>query len=191
MRNSHTALTSVSQLALSLLLGSLTAFAQSQNNEAAAFRPPAVPLITHDPYFSIWSTTDNLADSETVHWTLSAQPINGEVRIDGKPYRFMGRVPGRRPDPIPAMQQTSIAVSPTHTRYEFQQDGVTIDFAFFTPALPEQHRYSLAACNLPDLGNQSNGRSTHKVSLLLDVDPVIAVNDRGQQVVLFRNQTAR
>ncbi len=153
MRNSHTALTSVSQLALSLLLGSLTAFAQSQNNEAAAFRPPAVPLITHDPYFSIWSTTDNLADSETVHWTLSAQPINGEVRIDGKPYRFMGRVPGRRPDPIPAMQQTSIAISPTHTRYEFQQDGVTIDFAFFTPALPEQHRYSLSACNLPDLGN--------------------------------------
>ncbi|HEV2457028.1 MAG TPA: PAS domain-containing protein, partial [Ktedonobacterales bacterium] len=38
---------------------------------------------------------DRLTDSESVHWTISPQPIDGVVRIDGKPYRFMGRGEGR------------------------------------------------------------------------------------------------
>lgn len=154
-------------------------------------RPPAVPLITHDPYFSIWSTTDKLADSETVHWTLSLQPINGIVRIDGKPYRFMGRVPGRRPDPVPAIQQTKVSVTPTHTRYQFQQDGVTIDFSFFTPAILNNIDLVSRPVTYLAWAIKATDGAAHKVSLLLDVDPVISVNERGQQVVLFRNQTSR
>jgi len=57
------------------------------------FRPPSVPLVAHDPYFSIWSPANNLYDSETVHWTGKEQPMHSIVRIDGKAFRLMGSQP--------------------------------------------------------------------------------------------------
>jgi hypothetical protein len=149
-------------------------------------RAPATPLITHDPYFSIWSTTDRLTDSDTTHWTGSPQPIIGIVRIDGKPYRFMGS----QPDTIPAMQQTGSSLAPTHTRYQFRQNGVTLELTFFTPAIMDDLDLLSRPVTYLTWSAQATDGVMHEVSLLLDVDPAIAVNDRSQQVVSFRHQTS-
>jgi hypothetical protein len=153
---------------------------------AAQQRPPATPLIAHDPYFSVWSTTDNLTDADTTHWTGTPQPITGIVRIDGKPFRFLGH----NPDTVPAMQQTAHTITPTHTTYEFRQSGITLHLVFFTPAILSDLDVLSRPVTYLTWTAESTDATPHQVAVLLDVDPVIAVNDRSQQVNSFRNQTS-
>ncbi|HEX4066506.1 MAG TPA: DUF4965 domain-containing protein [Acidobacteriaceae bacterium] len=150
-------------------------------------RPPATPLITHDPYFSIWSTTDLLTASDTTHWTGTPQPIAGLARIDGQTFRFMGE----EPNGVPAMEQTERSVTPTHTRYRFRQGGVTLDVAFFTPAMMNDLDLLSRPVTYITWAVQATDGASHRVSVLLDVNPLIAVNDSGEKVVSFRNRTSR
>lgn len=60
-----------------------------------ALRLPAVPLITNDPYFTLWSPYDHLNDGNITHWSPRQKPLEGLLRVDGQVYRFMG-TPAKR-----------------------------------------------------------------------------------------------
>ena len=151
---------------------------------ATAQRPPAVPLVTHDPYFSIWSMADHLTDVNTRHWTGLDQPLVGLVRIDDVLYRFMGADPRQ----VPAMQQLSLQVTPLHTVYTFQAGGVQLEVRFFTAALPQDlDALSRPVDYLTWNISSSDGRP-HSVSLLLDVNPRVAVNSDDEEVTWGRSR---
>lgn len=61
-----------------------------QPEKTNALRAPAYPLVTIDPYTSVWSFTDCLNEDNVRHWTGKPQPMVGALRVDGKVYRFMG-----------------------------------------------------------------------------------------------------
>ncbi|MGD0479087.1 MAG: DUF4965 domain-containing protein [Terracidiphilus sp.] len=145
-------------------------------------RPPAVPLIAHNPYFSVWSMADHLTDEDTKHWTGAAQPIAGLARIDGQTYRFMGA----NPRSAPAMPQTALEVTPTRTIYRFQAAQVTLTVTFFTPAFPKD--LDLLSRPVTYLTLAVTGEGAHDVTLLVDVDPLIAVNTRDEEVTWGRSR---
>ncbi len=105
---------------------------------ASAQHEPAVPVVTHDPYFSLWSTTDKLTDGPTRHWTGTEQPMRGLLRVDGKPYRLMGDSPRE----VPAINQTALEVTPA--RYGLPLDSrktyTKLDWEIWTATLSDSRQ---------------------------------------------------
>ena len=161
----------------------LIALALTQN-AVAPIRPPAVPLVAHDPYFSVWSFADALNADPTRHWTGSEQPLTSLVRIDGKPYRLMGTSPVLPP----ALPQTGLRVTPTQTRYAFAGEGVTIDLTFTTPALTDDVEVlSRPATYLTWRAASGDGKA-HEVQVYFGASATLAVNEPTQEVVWGRGK---
>lgn len=53
-------------------------------------RLPSYPLLTNDPYFSLWSPHNKLNDGTTRHWSDIEKPMTGILRVDGTSFRFLG-----------------------------------------------------------------------------------------------------
>ncbi|MBP5232057.1 MAG: DUF5127 domain-containing protein, partial [Planctomycetes bacterium] len=107
-------------------------------NPKNAPRLPSVPLVAHDPYFSIWCPADKLTDVWATHWTGANNGLTGLIRIDGRTFRFCGACPE-----YPPLPQESCEVLPTRTIYAFAGEGVRLEVVFLTPAL--LHRLEILA----------------------------------------------
>ncbi|MBO5932090.1 MAG: DUF4965 domain-containing protein [Clostridia bacterium] len=106
-------------------------------NQNQKFRPVAIPLVTNDPYFSLWCFTDKLTDDHTRHWTGALQSMFGFITIDGEKYRFMGKtaVTDRYFPEGKALEQTDVTVNPTSTVYTFSHPACELRVTFLTPLL--------------------------------------------------------
>ena len=144
-----------------------------------ALRPPAVPLVACDPYFSIWSYNDELNGGITRHWTDHEFPLNSMVNIDGKAYRIMGV----EPVTTPALEQKSVKVLPTKTIYNFAGAGVNVELEFLQPALPDDIDLMSRPVTYVTWNVTSTDGKNHNVSVYFDAGMELVVNHRSQSVV--------
>jgi hypothetical protein len=142
------------------------------------FRPPAVPLIAHDPYFSVWSFNDRLTDDWSKHWTGANQAIAILARVDGHPFRLAGVAPKS----VPAMTQTALEVWPTRTVYRFEAGGVEIALTFLSPLLPGDIDLLSRPVSYIAWECRATDDRKHNVSLYADVSAELCVNTPEQKV---------
>lgn len=167
----------VNRLAVFLL--GLNVSAAGWAADLPAFRPPAVPLVACDPYFSIWSPADKLTDADTVHWTGKPHRLGSLVRIDGAAYRVMGT----QPLGVKALAQTGLRVLPTRTVYTFEGGGIDLTLTFLTPALPEEIELLARPVTYLTYEFRSTDGRPHEVALYLEAGAELTVNTPDQQVV--------
>jgi hypothetical protein len=149
-------------------------------SSSSAFRPPAVPLVVHDPYFSIWSPADRLTDAATVHWTGRPHPLNSLIRVDGEAFRLMGASPAS----TAAMPQLAVTVQATRTTYAFASARVKVTLTFLTPSLPWDLELLSRPVTYLTWEIVSADGARHHVQLYFDLGAEIAVNSPDQPVQL-------
>jgi len=133
---------------------------------------------------------NRLTDRPTQHWSEAAQPMTGLIRIDGAVLRWMGEEPRRDGmGEVPAMEQTGVEVTPLHTRYSFTAKGVALKVTFFTPLLPTDLDVMSRPVTYLSWSASSTDGASHTVDLMLDVSPMVAVNERSQEVTWGRFHT--
>ena len=135
-------------------------------------RPPSVPLIAHDPYFSLWSPADAATATAPRHWTGTEQQMAAAIRIDGKPYRILGNWQRAA---APA-RQTKLEVSATRTTYSFEQDGVRAELTFLTPALMDDLDVLSRPLSYILFDVRSADSRSHSVQLYFDAGATLALN---------------
>lgn len=150
--------------------------------EPVPLRPPAVPLVTHDPYFSIWSPADRLTDVETTHWTGTPHPLRSTMRVDGQLFRVMG---GTAADAT-ALPQTGVTVWPTQTVYRFANAQVQLTLTFLTPALPADLEVLARPVTYLTWEIRSADGQPHAVQLDFRMGGELAVNTADQPVTWER-----
>lgn len=89
---------------------------------------PAYPLFTKDPFFSVWSPSDKLNESDTIFWTGMRRRTYGLVYCDGETYAFMGI-----PECAKRLTQTNVEITAFSTIYTFTSEKFDLKVSFISP----------------------------------------------------------
>lgn len=127
-------------------------------------RAPAIPLITNDPYFSVWSTADRLYEVPTKNWIGKVQRLNGNISVDGQLYRFMGDEGATK-----TLNQIGCDVKATTTKYVFEGAGISLQVKFTSPLLLDDLELVSRPCTYMTFDVISTDNTEHDVKIYVDM----------------------
>jgi hypothetical protein len=165
-------------------------------------KAPAYPLITHDPYFSIWSFSDDLTSGSTKHWTGADQPLTGWVVVDKQYFRFMGKGDKKQEDSlskaftdgklpvIGVAKQNEVTVTATRTIYRYTCGAVDLQLQFTSPLLMNNWAVLTRPVSYISVTLQSNDGKEHEAQVILGVSSNVSVNKPDQEVKAEKLVTA-
>lgn len=139
------------------------------------FRAPATPLITIDPYFSIWSVHDTLNAGETVHWTCKPNAITGILQIDGAEYLFMGDRANTA-----KMVQTDCNITAMSTVYTFSAGPVELSLTFTSPLLLDDLKVLSRPVSYLKAAIRGLDNNRHQARVSLYVEDDVCLNTRHE-----------
>ncbi len=143
-------------------------------------RVPSIPLITIDPYFSVWSN-DEINTKYPVHWTDSRNAILGLAIVDGEELRFLGEEYGE------IIPQTSIDIDAFSTTAVFANDKIELTAKFTSPLLADDLYYASRPVSYLKLSYKSLDGKKHEVKVNIAVSEELVLNKAGEGVALYEN----
>lgn len=144
-------------------------------------RAPAYPLITVDPYFSVWSTSDKLYENDIKTWDSRTCFLIGKAEIDGECYVFMGSAKDMN---MPPMNQVDVITESFSTKYIFEAAGVRLIADFFTPVLPTDLDMLSRPASYLKITAQSADSAAHKVKVSVLASEDFCIERKLQNCVL-------
>ena len=142
-------------------------------------RPPAIPLITVDPYFSIWSADENINFAPTEMWSGKEKSILGIVTIDDEKYLFLGYHRD-----ILKINQISLDIDTFSTTAVFENKKITLTAKFTSPLLPDDYYLLTRPVSYLEMSYSSKDGKPHNVEIDIGVSEDICLDTPWQNDII-------
>lgn len=150
------------------------------------FRAPAIPLVTHDPFFSVWSDADKLTDDNTRHWDCVRKFMIGYIVVDEIVYEFMGKFGAiddeRKITSYKKLKQTGVEIRPMTTIYTFENEIVKMKLRFTSPLLLNDLMIMSRPVSYIDYEIELKDGEAHDVNVQFAFSGEFCVNENNQTV---------
>ena len=143
------------------------------------YRPVAVPLVTVDPFFSIWSCDDALYGGPTEHWCGKPCPIMAGIFI-GKTFYSMSAFDACGKAIRHRIYQTDLKITPTSSAYTFENELAKVSLTFRTPLLLD--RLDIMSRPVSYVEYSIESKCDEEIRFVFGISSRAAVDSRTQQI---------